>query len=98
MSETEQTVDNVRSVVGRVVSNRMDKTIVVSVERRVQHSLYSKYMRRSTKIVAHDDNNECSVGDWVEIVEGRPISRRKSWRLVRVVEAAGEFATAGSEA
>lgn len=107
MSEEQQTTppqasagDKVtRLVVGRVVSNKMDKSIVVSVERKVQHALYSKYMRRSSKIVAHDESNDCGIGDLVEIVEGKPISKRKSWRLVRVVEAAGEFAAAkGGEA
>lgn len=87
------------SAIGRVVSDKMDKSIVVSIERKVQHALYSKYMRRSSKVVAHDESNECGIGDLVEIAEGRPISKRKSWRLVRVVEAAGEFATAkGNEA
>jgi len=84
-----------RALVGKVVSNAMDKTIVVSIERRKQHALYGKYVRRSTKLKAHDPDNTCSVGDWVEIVEGRPISRHKSWSLSRVVDKAGEFDTAG---
>lgn len=84
-----------RALVGRVVGNAMDKTIVVAIERRMQHPLYGKYVRRSTKLKAHDPDNACNVGDWVEIVEGRPISRHKSWSLSRVVDKAGEFATAG---
>lgn len=87
-----------RLVVGRVVSDKMDKSIVVSIERKVQHPIYSKYMRRSSKVVVHDEENSCGIGDLVEIVEGRPISKRKSWRLVRVVEAAGEFANTSAEA
>lgn len=98
MSETQESSKTAHIVTGRVASAKMDKSIVVSVERRVKHALYSKYMRRSTKIVAHDESNECGVGDLVEIIEGRPVSKRKSWRLVRVIEAAGEFAAAGSEA
>ncbi|MDA3922398.1 MAG: 30S ribosomal protein S17 [Salinisphaera sp.] len=84
-----------RALVGRVVSSAMDKTIVVAIERRLQHPLYGKYVRRSTKLKAHDPENTCNVGDWVEIVEGRPISRHKSWSLSRVVDKAGEFDTAG---
>ncbi|MDT0636134.1 30S ribosomal protein S17 [Spectribacter hydrogenoxidans] len=84
-----------RVVVGRVVSDKGDKTIVVLVERRVQHPLYDKYVRRSTRIPAHDEANEANAGDLVEIQECRPISRRKAWRLVRVVERAGELEAAG---
>ncbi|MCE5393433.1 MAG: 30S ribosomal protein S17 [Acidithiobacillus sp.] len=76
-----------RSLVGTVVSNRMDKTIVVLVERRVQHPLYKKYIRRSKKFHAHDDSNHCQIGDIVRIEECRPISKTKSWRLVDVVSA-----------
>lgn len=86
---------NTRVVMGRVVSDRMDKSITVYVERRVQHALYGKYMRRSTKILAHDADNEAHVGDLVAIADGRPISKRKSWRLVRIVETAGELERAG---
>lgn len=84
-----------RALVGQVVSNAMDKTIVVLIERRVQHSLYGKYIKRSTRQKAHDADNVCNVGDWVEIVEVRPISRHKSWSLHRVIDKAGEFDTAG---
>lgn len=84
-----------RVLAGKVVSNAMDKTIVVLIERRTQHPLYGKYIRRSTRLKAHDPDNTCQVGDFVEIAEGRPVSRRKAWSLHRVVEKAGEFDTAG---
>jgi small subunit ribosomal protein S17 len=73
---------------GKVVSNKMDKTIVVLVERKVKHPLYGKYIRRSTKIHAHDEKNTCNIGDVVVIKEHRPISKTKSWQLVRIVEKA----------
>ena len=74
-----------RTLVGQVVSNRMDKTIAVVVERRVAHPLYKKYVRRRTKLLAHDANNECNEGDTVAIEECRPLSKRKAWRLQRVL-------------
>jgi small subunit ribosomal protein S17 len=77
-----------RNVSGRVVSSRMNKSITVLVERRVMHPLYHKFVRRSSKIHAHDENNECGEGDLVLIEECRPISKTKSWRLVKVVEKA----------
>ncbi len=77
-----------RTLVGQVVSDRMDKTITVLVERRVKHPLYQKYIRRTTKLHAHDENNEGHVGDTVSIAPCRPISKTKSWRLHRVVERA----------
>ena len=77
-----------RSVSGRVVSDKMDKTVAVVVERRVKHPLYKKYISRSTKLLAHDENNECGEGDTVLIEECRPLSKSKSWRLVRVLEKA----------
>jgi small subunit ribosomal protein S17 len=83
MSEQEQVI---RTVTGRVVSNKMDKTITVAVERLVRHSLYGKYIRRTTKIHAHDEANECQEGDLVAIAQCRPLSKTKSWRLVQVVE------------
>ncbi|MBU2790215.1 MAG: 30S ribosomal protein S17 [Acidithiobacillus caldus] len=79
-----------RSLVGKVVSNRMDKTIVVTVERRVQHSLYKKYIRRSKKFHAHDAENTCRIGDTVRIEECRPLSKTKTWRLVTVISEAIE--------
>jgi small subunit ribosomal protein S17 len=75
-----------RTVVGRVVSDKMEKSAVVMVERKVRHPLYGKYMRRSTKLSIHDENNECRTGDTVSIEECRPISKSKSWRLVEVLE------------
>ena len=78
----------VRTETGRVISNKMDKTITVMVERKVKHPLYGKYIRRSSKFHAHDENNECQEGDVVTIAECRPISKSKTWRLVEVVERA----------
>lgn len=75
-----------RTVVGRVVSDKMEKSAVVMVERKVRHKLYGKYMRRSTKLSIHDENNECKTGDTVSIQECRPVSKNKSWRLVKVLE------------
>lgn len=77
-----------RSMTGVVVSDKMDKTIVVSVERSVRHPLYGKIVKRTSKFKAHDENNECSVGDKVKIMETRPLSREKRWRLVEVLEKA----------
>lgn len=77
-----------RSVTGRVVSDKMDKTVAVVVERRVKHPLYKKFISRSTKLLAHDENNECGEGDMVMIEECRPLSKHKSWRLVQVLEKA----------
>ena len=71
---------------GRVVSTKMNKTIAVAIERLVKHPSYGKYVRRTTKLLAHDENNECQEGDTVAIAPCRPLSRRKSWTLVRVVE------------
>lgn len=78
-----------RTVTGRVVSNKMDKTVTVLVERVVQHPLYGKYIKRSTKLHAHDEGNECNEGDLVVVQQCRPLSKTKSWRLVRVLERAG---------
>jgi small subunit ribosomal protein S17 len=75
-----------RRVQGRVVSNKMDKSITVLVERRVKHPLYGKYVRKSTKLHAHDESNQCSAGDTVLIEEHKPISKTKSWNLVSIVE------------
>jgi small subunit ribosomal protein S17 len=76
------------SVVGRVVSNKMDKTITVLVERRVKHPLYGKYVTRSSKLKAHDQDNQCKEGDLVSIQECRPLSRTKNWKLIAVLEKA----------
>ena len=77
-----------KTLTGTVVSNKMNKTISVSVERLVKHPTYGKYVRRTTKLLAHDENNECRAGDTVAIAECRPLSRHKAWRLVRVIERA----------
>ena len=74
--------------VGKVVSNKMDKTIVVAIADKVKHPLFGKVMNRTIKIHAHDDNNECTVGDTVEVMETRPMSKTKRWRLVTVIEKA----------
>ena len=84
---SEQTQSN-RTLQGRVVSDKMDKTVTVLVERQVQHPLYGKFIRRSTKVHAHDEANECGVGDVVLVEQSRPLSKSKSWRLVRVLEKA----------
>lgn len=80
----------VRTLTGKVVSDKMEKSIVVLIERQVQHPLYGKLIRRSTKLHAHDENNTAKAGDVVTIKESRPISKTKSWTLVEVVEAAAE--------
>jgi len=84
---SEQTV---RTLTGKVVSDKMDKSIVVLIERQVQHPLYGKLIRRSTKLHAHDENNTAKAGDVVTIKESRPISKTKAWTLVEVVAAAAE--------
>ena len=78
----------VRTLSGKVISNKMDKTIVVLVVRKIKHPVYGKYIKRSTKIHAHDEGNICNEGDIVTIAESRPISRTKQWKLVEVVEKA----------
>ncbi len=78
----------VRTLCGRVVSNKMDKTIVVLVVRKIKHPVYGKYIKRSSKIHAHDESNMCNEGDMVTIAETRPISRTKQWQLVEVIEKA----------
>ena len=74
--------------IGVVVSNKMDKSIVIKVERKVKHPLYGKFVKKSTKFMAHDEKNECNIGDVVRIMETRPLSRNKCWRLVEIVERA----------
>ena len=71
---------------GLVVSNKMEKSIVVAVERKVKHPIYGKFVKKTTKFHAHDEKNECSIGDTVKIMEARPMSKTKRWRLVEVVE------------
>ncbi|MGI9340533.1 30S ribosomal protein S17 [uncultured Psychrobacter sp.] len=86
MSDNNQATTNASVLTGRVVSNKMDKSITVLIERLVRHPLYGKQLRRSTKIKAHDENNVCQQGDLVRIKETRPISKTKAWTLVDVVE------------
>jgi small subunit ribosomal protein S17 len=92
MSETIESAaeGTVRILTGRVVSDRMNKTAAISVERLVKHPLYGKYIRRTTKVLAHDENNECRIGDTVNIAETRPLSKRKAWKVVEIVERAIE--------
>ena len=73
---------------GRVISDKMDKTVVIAIETLVRHPLYGRTMRRTTRFKAHDESNECGVGDTVEIMESRPLSREKRWRVARVIEKA----------
>jgi small subunit ribosomal protein S17 len=80
-----------KSLTGRVTSNKMDKTIAVQVQRMVKHPLYEKYTRRSTKILAHDEGNECREGDIVMVTPCRPISKNKAWKLLKIVEKAQEI-------
>ena len=83
MAEAQKTI---RTLTGLVVSDKMDKTITVLIERRVKHPIYGKYLKRSTKLHAHDEQNQCKIGDKVTISETRPLSKTKSWALVEVVE------------
>ena len=86
---TEQT-KKLHTVDGRVVSNKMDKTVTVLVERQVKHALYGKYLRRSTKLHAHDADNACNEGDVVSIAESAPMSKTKNWRVVEILARAAE--------
>ena len=79
---------NRKTRVGVVVSDKMDKTIVVAIRERVQHSLYGKIMNRTVKFKAHDENNECGIGDKVHVMETRPLSKDKHWRMVEIIEKA----------
>ena len=88
MSETIIERKERKTRVGVVKSNKMDKTIVVTVERRVKHSVYGKVQRKSTSLTAHDEKNDCNIGDTVKIMETRPLSKRKCWRLVEIIERA----------
>ena len=73
---------------GVVIKNGMDKSITISIERRIAHPIYKKYFKKTTKLMAHDEKNECNIGDVVKIMETRPISKNKNWRLVEIVEKA----------
>jgi small subunit ribosomal protein S17 len=86
--QTESPTKTARRTVGRVVSNKMNKSVTVSVERLIKHPVYGKFIRRTTKIMAHDEEQTCKEGDTVAIVECRPISKRKAWKVVEVIERA----------
>lgn len=80
---------NLRKVrIGRVVSDKMDKSITIAVDRKVKHPLYGKFVQKTTKLMAHDENNECGIGDTVKVMETRPLSKNKRWRLVEIVSKA----------
>lgn len=80
---------NLRKVrIGRVVSNKMEKSITVAVERKVKHPIYGKFVNKTTKFMAHDDKNDCGIGDTVSIMETRPLSKNKRWRLLEIIERA----------
>ncbi|AXE19375.1 30S ribosomal protein S17 [Runella rosea] len=89
-AQTTTTVErNLRKVrVGRVVSSKMEKSCVVAVERKVKHPKYGKFMKKTTKLMVHDENNECGVGDTIRVMETRPLSKNKRWRLVEIIEKA----------
>ena len=86
MSETTEKISKKSNITGKVVSASMDKSISVAVERRIKHPLYNKYISKTTKIMAHDQNNDCKVGDIVSLNEIRPISKRKSWTLSEIIK------------
>ena len=88
MSEMTENRGMRKTRTGIVVSDKMDKTIVVKLSTRVKHPLYSKYINKTTKSKAHDENNECGIGDTVRVMETRPLSREKRWRLVEIIEKA----------
>ncbi|WAI18664.1 MAG: 30S ribosomal protein S17 [Buchnera aphidicola (Acyrthosiphon caraganae)] len=79
-------MEKIRTLQGRVISNKMQKSAVVSIERFVKHIIYGKFIKRTTKLHIHDEKNECTIGDLIEIRESRPISKTKSWVLVRIIE------------
>jgi len=84
------TTKAVRTLTGRVVSNKMDKSITVQIDRFVKHPIYKKFVKKSTKVMAHDDNNECQIGDKVTVKESRPLSKNKTWALVSIDERAAK--------
>ncbi len=88
MTTQQQTQSKQKTLTGRVISNKMDKTVTVLIERRVKHPLYGKYITRTTKVHAHDEKNECDEGDIVAIAQSRPLSKTKAWRLVEILEKA----------
>jgi len=85
-----ENTEQLRTITGRVVSNKMDKTVSVLVERIIKHPVYGKYIKRSTKLLAHDEQNQCQEGDLVAITSCRPISKRKAFRMVEIIESANK--------
>ena len=81
-----ETRSRIKERIGIVLSNKMDKTIVVAVERQVMHPIYNKFIKKTSKFYAHDENNTCDIGDKVRIMETRPLSKNKRWRLVEIIE------------
>jgi small subunit ribosomal protein S17 len=77
-----------KEIIGKVTKNKMEKSIVVAVERRVQHPMYGKFVKKTSTFMAHDEKNECNVGDIVQIMETRPLSKNKRWRLINIIEKA----------
>ncbi|MCU0329386.1 MAG: 30S ribosomal protein S17 [Candidatus Kapabacteria bacterium] len=88
MADTTTTTTGKKVRTGKVVSNKADKTIVVAIERQVAHPLYKKYFKRTKKVMAHDETNQCQIGDTVRVIESRPLSARKRWALVEIIERA----------
>ena len=89
--QVEKVKNTARTLMGKVVSDKMDKTITVLIERRVKHPLYGKYLSKSSKLKAHDEGNTCNIGDVVTIAESRPLSKSKSWALVNIEERATQI-------
>jgi len=88
MENTVETRNSRKVIIGKVLSNKMEKTIVVSVERKVMHPKYGKFIKMTSKFKAHDEKNECAIGDVVKVMETRPLSKDKRWRLVEIIEKA----------
>ena len=88
MKMTDTAKTTARTLSGKVVSNKMDKSITVLIERRVKHPIYGKFVKKTKKFMAHDENNQCQEGDTVKLVESRPLSAKKRWRLVEIIEKA----------
>ena len=89
MAGQEEATRNLRKVrVGRVLSDKMDKSVTIAVERKVKHPIYGKFQKKTTKLMVHDEKNECGIGDTIRVMETRPLSKNKRWRLVEIVEKA----------
>lgn len=88
MSETVEKRNLRKERIGRVTSNKMDKSAVIAVERKIKHPMYGKFMKKTTKLMVHDENNECGIGDTIRVMETRPLSKNKRWRLIEIIEKA----------